>query len=390
MAKSVKLPAVYVDPIRLEAAKAAFLEYQEVQGKSVSTRYAMEKAFRRVCEAAGPRTYMHEVTPYHITKVMAEAPGQGLRNNTISYLRGAWKWAATHRHVSPFEHEWPINEWNRKGYEVEQPPYVPAKEFPALLNAADKFHPIYRAGAALGLYLLARGPSEIGELRLWDLDPHNWKISVTRGKTKMAADAISVCGELRLELIRWLQFYETWSQRVLKCGVQRDWFLLPRSKGSSYGFESYRLFPEERRAKNTISNAATSILEAYGSPARGSHAFRKFGGRALYDELKRSGHGRDSALDIVRSMYGHKSRAMTEHYLNLKMDREERNEAIVAQGGYMYGHNNPAEQHATPIEVKQLPASLVGGVLLGGASQADLDRADKVVRSLPVFAAEAA
>lgn len=387
MPKEVKLPPIRIVPLRLEDAHAPFFEYLTAQGRRVSTQRAYTTTYNRLLEAAGPKTYLHEIQPAHITAVFSHIAedGQGVKNNTVSHLRGFFEWARIYRHVTPFDSEWPINSWRRKKYEVEQPPYVPAKEWPALLDAADKFHPVYRIAAALGLYLLARGPSEIGQLRLWDLDLHNWQVRVTRDKTRMAGDDMSICGELRVELMRWLRFYNTWAIQNRGMEVQREWYLLPRSNYNRRSIEDYVMYPTLPRAGNTYSRMATSILEEYGSPARGSHSFRRFGGRALYNALRDGGHSRDYALDVVRSMYGHKSRAMTEHYLNLQLDRETRNEAVVQHNGFMFEWNDPSQNMPTPLSVKQLPASLVGGVLLGGTSQKHLDAVEKDAQSLPGF-----
>ena len=385
MVNKVKIPAVEIVPIRIRDVWEPFAEYRVAKGNSASTISACKVVHKRLAEAAGYDTYLHEVTAAHITRIMAGIPGQGVKNNTISYLRGIWQWAAFSHHVTPHEAMWPLAGWTRKSYEVEQPPYVPGQEFGALLDAADKFHPVYRAQAALGLYLLARGPSEVGELRLWDLDPHNWRINVTRNKTRMAGDDIAVCGELRLELVRWLSYYDAWTRRMIGKGLQKDWYVIPRAKYSRNGADYYHPMPHLRRAKNTISDNATEVFKAYGSPIRGSHGYRKCGGRALYDELRASGQGRDMALDIVRSMYGHKSRAMTEHYLNLKMDRETRNAAVVQHGGFMYADNAPGANRPVDISTRQLPAGLTSGVLLGSATPRKLEEADSAVAELEAF-----
>ena len=88
------------------------------------------------------------------------------------------------------------------------------------------------------------------------------------------------------------------------------------------------------RALTQPSRTVRRVLErsGYYSKQEGGHTLRRSGARAYFDELV--GAGYDGALRRVQSMLGHSHSIMTEQYLGLDLDRQQRNQDL--QGKPMF------------------------------------------------------
>lgn len=396
MAKAVRLPAPTIIPIRVDDAISAYLAHLEIKRRAKDTIKAYKSNLARLPAAAGGgRTHLHTLTPAHVDQYMAAFSNSrgGGRDNALTRLRTFWKWAALNKHVSPFPYDDPTQGHERKnGAPAKRGPF-PASRWPELLDAAEAKHPIHRMSVAMGLYLMARGPSEIRVLRLEEFDFTNWTVGITRTKTDSPKDPIKICGELRIEITKYLTWYNEWSRLRLGMELQPHWYLIPTSNRQGPDPMKRRINPEVPASKNTISNMAEAALNACGFETRdenghkngrgASHALRAIGARALYDELIDRGY--DGALSVVREMLGHSTIRTTETYLGLHLDKARRDKAVVQNSGFMFAHNDPSQSKPVDLNTARLPASLTGAVVLGGASRVRLDAAERAVEALPAF-----
>lgn len=363
----MKMPGVEITPTRVDAAIELFIQHKTAEDSAANTLKRYGTDLKRLSRVAG-NIYVHQVSSDHIDRMMNEHTlannGQGARNNTITNLRQFFIWAQRTKRMSPWEFDNPMGDRKRKAYEVEQPPSIPHEHFPVLLDMAEEDHPLHRAYFALGLYTAARGPSELGPLRLWDIvtTGSDWSVSIKRIKTLRSAEPVPMVNELSTEIVKWLTWYNQWTMENLGAPLQREWYLLPcvRSvKGlgtatskDKYGRNIRRVYPWSRRHPAGFARITRPVLEKYGYPVTdengkpngwgGTHILRKSGARAFYKELLDSGLTRDRALDVVKDLLGHKNVAMTEHYLGLDRGREFRDELM--RGRFMFRSNDPAHQ----------------------------------------------
>jgi integrase len=371
--------SVKVEAIRVDDAIERFLDHKIAEDTRERTMKKYGTDMKRLRSVAG-NIYVSQLKPDHMSKVLRyhsdKGNGQGSRNNTISHLRQFCKWARMNGYMSPFEAHDPMNGWKRKNYESEQPPPIAVEDWPILLDLAEKRHPLHRAYFALGLYLMGRGPSEIGALRIWDLarGQNGWTAAIRRVKTRQATDPFAMSNELVEEVARWLTFYNNWTIENMGRPLQREWFVIPRMRKVTpkgcrigHGGDQYILYPHLRRHEASFSKITGPVLKEYGFPVDdpitgkknrwgGTHTLRKTGARAWFDELCETEKSRDRALKIVQAALGHKSVTQTEHYLGLDIDRHHRNQAL--HGRYMFRINDPQHQAnngTTPLREAPAP-----------------------------------
>lgn len=367
---------IEIREIRMDEAIRKFIDHKQARSGRKGTMAAYQTSMKLLRTATG-NVFVSQVRGEHVDQVMrfhaAKGNEQGTRNNTISHLRQFFEWAERRGHMSPAKMDDPMDGWHRQNYEAAQPPFIGPHDWPTLFELADAHHPLHRAYFALGFYLMARGPSELGEIRLWDLvrSDYSWTAAITRKKTNMAADPTEMCNELILEMSRWMTIYNRWAIENLGVPLQREWYLIPRMRSAaapgtsaSENIREGTLYPHLRRHPGSFSRITYPVLKEFGFPVDdpvtgkpnrwgGTHTLRKSGARALFNELSSSaGIGRDRALRIVQSVLGHKTAAMTEHYIGLDEDRFFRNE--VLRGQWMFGINDPARLDETDTNVSPI------------------------------------
>lgn len=399
MGKPIRVSAATIEPLSLKEAMGRYEKWQVAQSYSPNTMKGIKSNLSRLITAAGANTMVHNITPEHVAIYMTNwaDKGQGTKNNALGRLRAFFKWARDQRHASPWEHDDVTRGWKSRQYEVKQGDHIPSAQWPRVLEIAGRKHPVHRAIIATGLYLMQRGPSEQRVMTLADLNLSQWKARVVRPKTHREADWIPVCGELRLELTQWLSFYNRECMRMHERELRRTDALFPRTWYVREG--EFFIDPTSVRSEKSVQNLAGWVLEEFGRPvwhadgsknrAYSSHFWRRCGARALFDELLETS-GYDGALAVVREMLGHKSNQTTERYLNLSLDRTRRDQAVTQNNGFMFAHNDPSQARPSQLTTAQLPASLAGGVTLGGAAVAALEDAEAVVLELPSFFRQAA
>jgi integrase len=246
-------------------------------------------------------------------------------NLYLGQLRIFFDWCRAHKYM-PMDED-PTLGWRSLRVERKEKLRIPVAQFNDLLDSCR--HPLDRMVCALGLYTFLRG-SEMSTLRVEDvrlLDSDTPVLSIYRHKTK-EADSLPICEELRVEIHRWY----VWLSATI--GIpQPHWFLTPRRLPDSKYFGASRiaevLEPVDPTRQFThpyrAVQRALKVLD-YPTLGEGEHTLRRSGARALFDELRLQGY--DGALMRVSSMLGHKSSKVTETYIGLGLERQQRNEQL--------------------------------------------------------------
>lgn len=268
------------------------------------------------------------IKPVHIDRLFQHYQwSPSTRNLYLGNLRQFLKWARHHGYM-PRDFD-PTFGWRSARVPNQQKMRLPVHEFAALLNTAD--HPRDRAALALGLFTFVRG-SELANLRVNDLDLGNLTLDVYRVKTK-DYDTLPVCEELRVEMVRWLNWYRQEQGQLIG-----SWYLVPSKKPDLWANVDGRLVkmdtlaglrPDQKIGHTyAIPQRALARL-GYDVKGEGEHTLRRSGARALFDRL-RVEQGTD-ALVLVSSMLGHRDTKVTQHYIGLEQEREKRNASLAGK-----------------------------------------------------------
>lgn len=275
--------------------------------------------------------FVASIRPVHIDRLFqANEWGPSTRNLYRGSLGQFFKWARNHGYMQrDFD---PLFGWRN-----ERVPDVPrmrldATEFFPLLDAAT--HPRDRAALALGLFTFCRG-SELVNMRINDLDLGNLTLDIYRVKTRQY-DTMPVCEELRDEMVRWLNWYRQDQGQLVG-----SWYLVPSKKPDEWTWIDGALTRIDRLAglrperqighPYTIPQRALAKL-GYDVGREGFHTLRRSGAYNLFQTLRENGS--DGALMRVASMLGHRDVKVTQHYIGLNTEREQRNATL--QGVRMF------------------------------------------------------
>lgn len=268
------------------------------------------------------------IKPVHIDRLFQQNQwSPSTRNLYLGSLRQFFAWARHHGYMGrDFD---PTFGWRNAKVPNQSKMRLPVEQFPALLDTAE--HPRDRAALALGLFTFVRG-SELASLRVNDLDLGNLTLDVYRVKTK-DYDTLPVCEELRVEMVRWLNWYRQEQGQLVG-----NWYLVPSKKPDEWRNVDGRLVPTGRlaglRPEQRIGHTYTIPQRAlaklgYDVKGEGEHTLRRSGARALFDRL-REDQGID-ALVLVSSMLGHRDTKVTQHYIGLEQEREKRNASLAGK-----------------------------------------------------------
>jgi integrase len=225
----------------------------------------------------------------------------------------------------------PLDDWDNNKVPVKEKLIIPPEEFADLLDAAN--NPRDRAVLALGLYTFCRS-SELVTLRVDDVDFDRNLIRIFRWKTSQP-DMLPMCSELKEELLRYMADY---GKAV--GGLQSGYFLVPslaqqemvydpqtRRLAPSGGTQAYRPTSKIGHPYEMTQRALTKL--GYETKQTGGHTLRRSGARALFDQLRSIGY--DGALRTVGSMLGHSDTKVTEVYLQVGIERMQRNEMLAGK-----------------------------------------------------------
>lgn len=264
----------------------------------------------------------------HIDRYFQENQwGPSTRNLYRGYLSQFFKWSRNHGYMGrDFD---PLFGWRNERVPEAPRMRLPVDQFYPLMDSCT--HPRDRAVVALGLFTFLRG-SELQTLRVNDLDMSDLTLDIYRRKTRQY-DTMPVCEELREEMVRWLNWYRQDQGQIIG-----SWFLVPSKKPDEWAQVNgvwqrsdklASLRPEQKIGHPyAIVQRALANL-GYDTKGEGEHTLRRSGARALFDTLR--SQGRDGALMRVSSMLGHRDTRITEAYIGLNMERDQRNAALSGE-----------------------------------------------------------
>ena len=270
----------------------------------------------------GSDFHLATVKEEHVSGLFGELElNESTFNLYLGNLRLFFAWARANNYMAASQD--PVAGWSNARVRRRDPYMLPAARFHELLDACP--NPRDRAVCAIGLFAMTRG-GEISTLRVKDVDFGGGVLHLTRHKTK-DVDAIQLMDDLREELERWLDYYR-W---VTGGELRREWYLTPQ-RSSGHSRRTGMFEPEEKLRPTHVLSHIYEIpkraFQAIGIDPKGEgvHSLRRAGARALFDKLSEQNY--DGALRHVSSMLGHASVTMTERYLNLSLDRRNRNKML--------------------------------------------------------------
>lgn len=317
-----------VTQVRLSEAIDGHLALLKSQGLAARTIKTHRQTLNHLLVETG-NIYLRSMTHVHVERLFAAHAewASSTRNLHLANLRS---FLATCRNRGWLSRDTdPTAGWRNQRVVRAEKRRIPIEEFPSLLAAAD--HPRDRAILALGLFSFLRG-SELQELRIADVNLADHELRIYRSKTR-EYDVLPISLELAEELEAWLRWYG------VKHGPYLDdsWYLVPaKAPNPTYQDPATRRLVQVKgvaplRPTTQLGHpyrVAQRALHAigYATAGEGEHTLRRSGARALFDALREEGY--DGALQRVRAMLGHKSAAMTEHYLGIDLERRQRNELI--------------------------------------------------------------
>lgn len=279
-------------------------------------------------KAAWGDILVQSIKPVHIDRLFQSNQwSPSTRNLYRGNLGQFFKWCRNHGYM-PRDFD-PMFGWRNERVPTPEKLRLDASEFYPLLDTAD--HPRDRAALALGLFTFCRG-SEVASLRVNDLDLGNLTLDVYRIKTS-DYDTLPVCEELREEMVRWLNWYRQDQGQLVG-----NWFLVPSKKPYEWTWFDGQLrkvdgvpgLRPERQIGHpyTIPQRALARL-GYDTGGEGFHTLRRSGAYNLFQTLR--SQGVDGALMRVSSMLGHRDTKITQHYIGLNMERDQRNRSIAGE-----------------------------------------------------------
>lgn len=317
--------------IALGDAITQYERHLRARGLAENTVKNTAQVLRRA-QAVWGDVQLASITHAHVDDLFAHYGWkESTRNLYLSRLNVFFQWARGHRWMAK---DWsPTDGWRPVRVPRTDRTRVPVEEFAELLDAAS--HPRDRAVCALGLFVMLRG-SEIQSLRIRDLSLDTLELVIYRHKTKMA-DTMPVSEELRVEMVRWLNWY-----RADQDTLRPDWFLVPAKNPNQtfYDPASGRIgvdttVPAPLRPTTRLGKPYAAVQRALkdlgcDTYREGEHTLRRSGARALADALNADG-GSDGALMRVASMLGHSDVRVTQKYIGWEAERRARNEAVAGK-----------------------------------------------------------
>lgn len=316
--------------IRLTQAVEQYERHLRAQGLAENTVKNTTQSLNRGVALWGD-ILVSSITHAHIDNLFSHYGWKAsTRNLYLSRINVFFRWARERRYMA--KDSSPTEGWKAVRVPKVRRTRIPVEDFALVLDSAP--HPRDRAVCALGLYTFLRG-SEIATLRISDLDLDHNMLSVYRHKTR-EADNLPVSAELREEMIRWLNWYESDQGRP-----RPNWFLTPAKNPNHTGYdrETGRIYvdsttPASLRPSTKIGHPYDVVkrsLEAMGYDVywEGAHTLRRSGARALADSLREQGF--DAALMRVASMLGHSDVRITQRYIGWELERDQRDAAIAGK-----------------------------------------------------------
>ncbi len=308
------------------AVSAEYINCRRSEGYACNTIKNDAKVLGILCAVVGADLQMDALTARHMDTYFAHRSATcapSTLNTDLGCLKAWIKWCRGRDYL---RHDPLVGRRWRK-VQPRTKVFVPADDFPRVLDCSQ--HPIERVVMSLGLNLFLRA-SELTPLRLSDVDMRHGRIRVTVVKTK-DLDHMPISDQLGVELDRWLGRYGA------LCGpLQPEWHLCPRKVQAS-AWDAISAPGEANRVIiptapiGRLVDVVQGVLVRAGYPCaagtrEGEHTLRRSGALRLYRELSERGH--DAAIRVVSTMLHHSTIAQTEDYLDMRLDRVQRDKLI--------------------------------------------------------------
>lgn len=303
--------------IKLSEARDEYSRHSKARGLEVSTITNQRTAINQLIKVLGD-VQLGRVCHNDLDVVFSShdwAPRT--RNNRVGQYKAFFRWARSRGYTDGD----PLFGWRLIRVPDQERTRVPVAEWPKLFAVCD--HPQERIVLALGLYLFLR-TSEMSALQLRHVNLQESLIEIWRPKTKQR-DTMPISSELDAHLRQWMTY-------LAEQGFSApDNFLVGARRRQDFSeVDATKPFSHAHRTVQRI-----LVKAGYPTRQEGGHTLRRSGARAYFDELVSDGY--DGALRRVQSMLGHSHSIMTEVYLGLDLDRQQRNQDLAGKPMFQHG-----------------------------------------------------
>jgi integrase len=289
-----------------------YLEYRRAT-KAANTVRTDKQALDKLKASVGnvPITVVDASEIDHLTAIMYDEEFEtSTIRLTLDKLSAFFKWAETRGHIPHGTN--PVGSRRDIKIHKKNRPVLTVEQFHQAIEAAPSERD--RFVIATGLFTMLR-QSEIVALKVKDLDLAEGKLSVKIFKS-YDQDRLPISPDYRQHIIRWLAHYQK------ECGpLQPDWYLCC-SQQVNGGFHQFKLAPTKpiTRSHDIVRRAFARM--GIQADRIGLHILR----RSAAQEILRQGieNGHDGTMRRIQTILHHKSITTTEKYLDLDVDRAER------------------------------------------------------------------
>jgi integrase len=301
----------------------------------------------RLVDIAGPDTYVHDLGPEHIDKLLAYYEDKPASYNLcLQALKAYLSFCSRYRYMSEPARERLLEGAQRKKVKAGAKRFLSVSELEAILKGTAQRHPVWRMVAVLAWYTALR-QSEIIGLTIGQMRAEENHISVYRRKVDEWFSA-PLSETLRDEIFSvWLPVYaaETgYSDWREMQADHPDWPLLPRiAAGVSKAGERWAHIVTTKGHPVPYKSGIQAMMhEALADagikkmPREGMHLYRRSAAMMCFTEWEREaqelaarGLPTINPLDLTSKMLGHKSPITTLNYLDMEHGKRELSRAML-------------------------------------------------------------
>ena len=326
--------------MRLTEAADEFIAHCLARGLQPTTARTYRSALTTLVRDVG-NIEVARLTARHLDQSFAKHNWQASsRNSRLAQYKGFFSWCRARGYMHRDSD--PAFGWRNVRVPQEDRLRIPASEWGRLFAACE--HPQERIVLATGLYLFLRASEQKG-LQLKHINLNDGEILVRRTKTKQT-DFMPISSELDScirEHLVYMSEHCTPDPEHYLIGMR---YGLGKNQHNQFIKGTGKLDPT--RPLSRPHATVQRVLQRAGYPhfGEGQHTLRRSGARAYFDSLVDLGY--DGALRRVQSMLGHSSAVMSERYLGLNLDRQQRNTDL--KGKMMF----PALQDAKIVPIREV------------------------------------